>query len=507
MEPVSHRSNSLRARVWSLLTKSLSPPYLPFPLTAIFVAIAATHLALILMNEPLSFWRGNLEGAGVVAVGDWMLVGPAQVIGAWLAYFVVALLCLGVFNIRWSLIGWMTAVVLHLQGVKVWWRACGFSRWSETLGALCQGFDEGLFWFFAALLLGVVLTGYLAPAASAFADERTGRRVGRGLSLAAIAWTVGLVAATIWSARPPAYGWFHVQTATSPLPLQEAEGAYDTRRNRFVMFGGTTGYIGNDRWSFSGKTWEWDGGNWLDVSPRRGPSPRSRAGMAYDEERGVVVLFGGRDNSGPLSDTWEWDGRKWKNIPNRDYSNPPARYGHEMFYDPIRKKVVLYGGYFHELETCFSDAWEWDGEDWARIQLAGEPPIASFFALAYNPHKQYALGLWSSFPGGTWVFRDNGWTRLPLKMQPSHRAWTSLAYDPGRRLFVTFSGVSQGKVLDDTWFYDGKNWRVFTATAYHPSARSDMVIWYDHVRGRVMLFGGHNEAEIYNDTWELIPPE
>ena len=512
MEPVSptstspSRMDSFRKLVKALLGKILGAPYLPFTLTAVFITTAATHLALILMNEPLSFWNGNPDGAGVAAIGTWMLIGPAQVIGAWLVYFILAILCLNLVNIRWSLIGWLTAEFSHLYGVQIWWQACHFSRWSDKLGLLCQSFNDSVYWFLSAILLGIVLTAYLKPSVSAFSNSTAENYITRGLSLAAITWFLLLISATMWSVRSPTYGWLPIQTASGPLPLQEAEGAYDTQQMKLIMFGGTTGFLGHDHWEFKNDTWEWDGFNWNNVSPKHSPSPRSRTGMAYDEDRGVVVLFGGRDNDGPLEDTWEWDGVRWKMIPKKDYSTPPARYGHEMYYDPVRKKVVLYGGYYHDLKTCFSDAWEWDGADWVKIELEGESPIASFFALAYNPDKQYALSLWSSYPGGTWSFQENTWTRLPLKIQPSHRSWTSLAYDSSRKLFVTFGGISQGNILNDTWLYDGKQWTPFTATSFLPTARSDMVIWYDHVRQRVLLFGGHNEGDVFNDTWELILP-
>lgn len=42
------------------------------------------------------------------------------------------------------------------------------------------------------------------------------------------------------------------------------------------------------------------------------PSARSFHAMAYDSIRQRTVLFGGTDYSvGPLSDTWEWDGANW----------------------------------------------------------------------------------------------------------------------------------------------------------------------------------------------------
>jgi hypothetical protein len=33
--------------------------------------------------------------------------------------------------------------------------------------------------------------------------------------------------------------------------------------------------------------------------------------MAYDAARGEVVMFGGRNFSGPYGETWTWDGTDW----------------------------------------------------------------------------------------------------------------------------------------------------------------------------------------------------
>ena len=46
---------------------------------------------------------------------------------------------------------------------------------------------------------------------------------------------------------------------------------------------------------------------WMQVAAD-GPSPRNGAALAYDARRERVVLFGG---SGASPETWEWDGARW----------------------------------------------------------------------------------------------------------------------------------------------------------------------------------------------------
>lgn len=73
----------------------------------------------------------------------------------------------------------------------------------------------------------------------------------------------------------------------------------DKNRNQIVLFDGK-------------ETWEYGGENWQKIDVTASPSPRIGHAMAYDEERGVVVLFGGENESGEeLNDLWEYDGKIW----------------------------------------------------------------------------------------------------------------------------------------------------------------------------------------------------
>ena len=56
-------------------------------------------------------------------------------------------------------------------------------------------------------------------------------------------------------------------------------------------------------------TWTWDGQAWTQVADT-GPTPRRLHAMAFDSARQRTVLFGG-DVGGITNDTWEWDGGVW----------------------------------------------------------------------------------------------------------------------------------------------------------------------------------------------------
>ncbi len=99
-------------------------------------------------------------------------------------------------------------------------------------------------------------------------------------------------------------------------------------------------------------------------------SPRERHAMAYDERRGVVVLFGGAGYSGMYEETWEWDGSSW--APCGPSIRPQARQVHRMVYDRGRAVTILYGGWLSPY-VYSNKVWEWDGAAWTLSQDTGAP--------------------------------------------------------------------------------------------------------------------------------------
>lgn len=85
---------------------------------------------------------------------------------------------------------------------------------------------------------------------------------------------------------------------------------YDTHRKLVVL----TGVNPNEN---TLNTWEYDGTKWTRVFPSNSPPIRTNYAMAFDEDKGITILFGGQllqNNEGigvTLNDTWEYDGVTW----------------------------------------------------------------------------------------------------------------------------------------------------------------------------------------------------
>lgn len=167
---------------------------------------------------------------------------------------------------------------------------------------------------------------------------------------------------SVWTQRFP---------ATFPAVRAGHALAYDSARQRVVLFGGATvglASTGNRPPEvFYGDTWEWDGSNWFERSPQGAtPSPRHEHALAYDPTAQVTYLFGGLDAAGdPLNDLWTWDGSRWTQLMT---PNPPARrFDCAMTFDAARGKLVLFGGTnstwsvyrLNETVAYLRDTWEY----------------------------------------------------------------------------------------------------------------------------------------------------
>ncbi len=201
-----------------------------------------------------------------------------------------------------------------------------------------------------------------------------------------------------------------------PDPRTGVAMAYDASTQQIVMFGGR---LGN---ASLGDTWIMTNG-W-GASTELGPAARAFAAVAYDSARHRVVLFGGELQNGlsfptfPLSyygDTWEWDGAHWLQAASADAPHPSARSHHSMAYDPVRKRVVLFGGATSREgggSAAMNDTWEWDGTTWTQITSADAtaPSGRKDAALGYDPTagKMVLLGGQlnrSPERGETWTLR------------------------------------------------------------------------------------------------------
>jgi cysteine-rich repeat protein len=171
------------------------------------------------------------------------------------------------------------------------------------------------------------------------------------------------------------WGW------TDPLSKPEPRLTplvWDGGREVFLMFGG----LDTSNGASLSDTWEHDGHSWRERTPATTPGGRDFHGLAYDEARGVVVMFGGSPGG---DETWEWDGVDWTAGP----SGPSSRWDPALAWDSSRQAVVLYGG--QDAPSPFlhapNDLWRYDADGWTEITGSGDlpPTTLSTRAIAHDP--------------------------------------------------------------------------------------------------------------------------
>jgi len=219
-------------------------------------------------------------------------------------------------------------------------------------------------------------------------------------------------------------GKYWSQEATSgPAPRMGHQLVYDSRRGKVILFGGTD-LLNKIN---VGDTWEWDGHRWIRASST-GPAARFYHLMSYDAARGKVVLFGGNVAEGQLTlekvtvgrrgDTWEWDGGQWQQISSR---GPSARDHHAMTFDGARKETILFGGFDG---GYLADTWAWNGRRWRQVAAAGPPARGGKPGLAYDSWRKRVVLFGGGIGGGsaaepkafddTWEWNGLRWVQRSL---------------------------------------------------------------------------------------------
>lgn len=258
--------------------------------------------------------------------------------------------------------------------------------------------------------------------------------------------------------------WLELYPPLSPPPRYDASMTYDTRNGYEVLFGGLddSGYLGD--------TWVFEKGLWTNLTPTtrnatNSPSPRDLAALEFDAARSInsVILFGGRNSSGPLNDTWSFNAGSWVQL--QPSQSPSARWGAGLAYDVAigSGDLVLFGG--ASGSTTLGDTWEFNSVGtWAPIPTPlGAPSPRSLAAFVYDATDGYLLlfgGVNGSVVlGDTWTFASGTWTKLTVSPSPGPTDAAGAAYDATDSLVLLFGGATAGSNLQDsTWIYRAGTW-------------------------------------------------
>jgi PKD domain len=307
--------------------------------------------------------------------------------------------------------------------------------------------------------------------------------------------------------------WYNITTNVTGYPqnLSWYASAYDPASNVVLYFGG------RNATGPTGYTWVYEPqGTWVNLSGP-GPAVRSLAMLAWDPSEHDMVLFGGFHNGIFFNDTWVWNGSgaggTWTNL---SISGPDGRYAAVMVTDPALNGILLYGGCV-QFSCGGSDTWLFSNDVWTQLSPAGTGPAEDHFPLfAYDPIGKRVVVFGGCLYGfgcpvlsnETWQFANDTWTELaPSAQYPSGRAGGMMAFDGNSNSLVLIGGfgLGQNPIFGDTWSLTNDTWTPWAPVDSPGTVGNDTLVWIPTLSIDLLELG-ESVVNVYpGATWALAP--
>src|ERR1035441_2573999 len=213
------------------------------------------------------------------------------------------------------------------------------------------------------------------------------------------------------------------------------------------------------------------------------------------------------DNGGSLTAIFhiEDHGLNWVSPSQSQAPSPRCCMG--MAYDYATGSTVLFGGLDN---TALGDTWILQRE-WSQLSPSTSPSVRAGPGMVWDGAAGNVVLFGGTDSTGrvlndTWTWDGTTWTQQFPPVSPPGRQLgpEGMAYDAVNRTVVFFGGFDSNlNALGDTWTWDGKakTWtQQFPATS--PTPRRTPIA-YDEAARTVVLFGGDNQNAglQFNDTW------
>jgi len=198
-------------------------------------------------------------------------------------------------------------------------------------------------------------------------------------------------------------------------------------------------------------------------------------------------------------------------------SGPSPRYGCRMVYDPVKERLMLFGGLYEGTPAqVYGDTWifDWDTESWIALEVEPHPSPREDYGIVYVPELEgfILFGGWNKdgWLGDTWLYdcASQTWTELHPATAPEARTSFGFCLDEANGVLVLYGGYTEA-VPDngDTWLYDYfSNIWTQAAPEASPPALYGCEMVYDPSTMAGLLFGGHyyeyNMDHFIGTVWE-----
>lgn len=200
-------------------------------------------------------------------------------------------------------------------------------------------------------------------------------------------------------------GWIRRVSSTNPGPRSAVATAFDTLRQRVLLFGGIVA-LAPSYAPAAPELWQWNGNDWSTVSTQHSPPPVVAPVFTWDTVRNRGMLFGGgrpepsadgNATMAGLDSLWAFDGRDWSEV-TVDGPRPEPRAFASSTWDAAGQRMIVHGGYrtirfangqvVGQPEDVCNDTWSWDGERWVQFAQGSVPGEYGFTSMGFDPSLQ-----------------------------------------------------------------------------------------------------------------------
>jgi hypothetical protein len=339
---------------------------------------------------------------------------------------------------------------------------------------------------------------------------RLASRLGRvSADCAQVVLLIGLLTASAANANDGTYSIVY------PLGRWGHTASYDPIRHRMIVFGGLHADRRNDVWTLDPAA-----PAWTTLTPAGAPpAARYDHSQIYDPVRNRLIVFGGVGSDSILSDLWAL------NLPGTPTwallaptgTAPGPRWGHSAVYDPVRDRMLVFGG--SKGTTDYNEVWALSlagAPAWTLLTTSGTPPAVrrgqSVIYDAQNDRLVLFAGYRQIPPSAfqkyqdVWTLTLTGtptWSQIfPGGTSPDARDAHTATYDPIRHTMAVFGG-EQTSDPSQLWTLSLSGTLTWTAVNFagsKPVGRFQHTMVYDSDGDRMLLFGGFNNR---TDSWAL----
>jgi hypothetical protein len=223
------------------------------------------------------------------------------------------------------------------------------------------------------------------------------------------------------------------------------------------------------------------------VAPTSRPPILGEQAILNDLTRGVgVIVVPDLDLTVTM---WERRASGWIERPVMGTA-PPGRLYPALAYEPLRDRIVMFGGLIGISSQPIGETWEWTGTAWVMVQPPAGPSPRALGRMAYDTVGGGVLlfgGETVAGPhGDTWRWDGTTWTQIATPVAPSPRSGHAMCADPGRGVIVLHGGRNAATSLNDTWEWNGNAWR---AAGAGPGPLVLETATFDAARNTVTLCG------------------